>query len=105
MDPLKALLLSKVIDDPPAVVVNEEVPLTVTLPLSVIGPADETDKVPPMVLAPRSMPLASAKMILFPDTIDRVEKLLPASLSVMLFALPAANVAVPKIVSGPNCMI
>ncbi len=84
---------------------NVVTPAAVTAPLCVSAPLVVTFSVPDTVEAPRSNAFASTNATLFPLVMPTVLKLFSGSVSVMLFAAPAANVVVPVTVTAPLCVM
>src|SRR5438128_531831 len=95
---LAALFRVMLLAAPAASVVT---PVTARAPLWVTAPAVVTPKVPEIVEAPRSRALASVRLTLSPLVTPTVLKSLPALLSVMLLAAPAARVVIPVTFRAP----
>src|SRR5438067_1348518 len=96
---------SSVIAALPAVVVNDEVPVTATWPLSVIAPAEDTTALPPIVLVPRSSALVTPVRVALPvPLVARLTAPVKAFASFkVIAAFPAVvvNDEVPVTVSTP----
>ena len=80
-------------------------PVTVSVPESVIAPEVLTPNVPETVEAPRTRAFASVTVTLFPLVISSELKLLAASSRVISFPDPAASVVAPVMVSVPESVI
>ena len=85
--------------------VNVVVPVTTTLPLSVIAPADVIVSVPETVEAFSAIAFTSTSVTFSAFVIPTLAKSFAALSSVMLFAAPAASVAAPPITSVPLSVI
>ena len=89
----------------PAPAASVVVPVTTTLPLSVMAPPAVTFRIPLTVEAPKLSASASMSVTLRPEVIATVEKLFPTESSVISLPAPAARVVVPVTTIFPLSVI